>query len=316
MDEKAMRVVFGEELILLGKQYPQMVVLDSDTSSSTQTKIFAQAYPNRFFNCGIAEGNMLGMAGGMAAAGLIPITAAFAFLVALRAGDDVRSLIAYNHLNVKMAGCYCGLSDFADGASHQTVEDMGIMRTIPGIAILSPSDIESTKGMMKAMMEYNGPVYIRLSRQGVTQIYPDNTQFEIGKANRIREGKSVTVAVTGSPLHIALEAAEILGKEGIEVEVLDYLTVKPFDKITLLESVKKTGALVTVEEHSIYGGLGSSAAEVLSEQYPIPMKRVGIEDCFGESGSYSVLLEKYGISTKNIITQIKKILEIKKGAVK
>ena len=181
MEQKAMRAVFGEELVLLGAEYPQMVVLDSDTSSSTQTRLFGQAYPDRFFNCGIAEGNMLGIAGGMAASGLIPVAAAFAFLVALRAGDDVRSLIAHNHLNVKMAGCYCGLSDFADGSSHQSVEDMGVLRSIPGITILSPSDITSTKEAIKAMMEYEGPVYIRLSRQEVSRIYPEDLRIEIGR---------------------------------------------------------------------------------------------------------------------------------------
>ena len=311
MEQKAMRAVFGEELVLLGAEYPQMVVLDSDTSSSTQTRLFGQAYPDRFFNCGIAEGNMLGMAGGMAASGLIPVAAAFVFLVALRAGDDVRSLIAHNHLNVKMAGCYCGLSDFADGSSHQSVEDMGVLRSIPGITILSPSDITSTKGAIKAMMEYEGPVYTRLSRQEVSRIYPEDLRIEIGKAQRVQEGKDVTIAVTGAPLAAVLNAADILKGEGIEAEILDYITVKPFDRNTLLESVAKTGLLVTVEEHNICGGLGSSAAETLGEVFPVAIKRIGMEDCFGESGPYALLLEKYGISTDNIVKQAKRLLKMK-----
>lgn len=308
MESKPMRVVFGETLRELGEAYPELVVLDSDTSSSTQTKLFGDAYPNRFFNCGIAEGNMVGMAGGMAACGLIPVASAFAFLIALRAGDDVRSLVAHNRLNVKLAGGYCGLSDFADGASHQSVSDIGVIRSIPGIVILTPSDIVTTKAAVKAMLDYEGPVYIRLSRDLAGCIHEEAMDFEIGRAYRVKEGMDITIASSGVSLTAALEAARALAQEGIDAEVLDFTTVKPLDAQTLIESVKKTRALITVEEHNIYGGLGSAAAEVLSEQFPVKMKRVGMEDCFGESGSYPELLEKYGISAKRLAEEAEALL--------
>lgn len=316
MEREAMRAVFGRELAALGEVYPELVVLDSDTSSSTQTKVFGQQYPERFFNCGIAEGNMVGMAAGMAACGLKPVAAAFAFLIALRAGDDVRSLVAHNRLNVKLAGCYCGLSDFADGSSHQSVEDMGVMRSIHGMTILSPSDTSSTRAAVRAMLRYEGPVYLRLSRQEVGCLHPEDMEIEIGKAYRLREGADVTIAVTGSPAEAALEAAELLAREGIRAEVLDFISVKPFDRQALVESVRKTGALVTVEEHNILGGLGSAAAETLAEECPAPMRRVGMNDCFGESGPYDKLLEKYGICTENIARQAGELLAGKrKGSV-
>lgn len=308
MKQKSMRAVFGEQLAALGAEYPQLVVLDSDTSGSTQTKIFGEAYPERFFNCGIAENNMLGMAAGMAACGCIPVAAAFAFLIALRAGDNVRSLIAYNHLNVKLAGCYCGLSDFADGGSHQSLEDIGVLRSIPGITILSPSDVNSTAAAVKAMIEYEGPVYIRLSRQEVGRIHPDSMNVEIGRGYRLRAGGDVTIAATGAVTAAAMEAARLLEQEGISADVLDCISLKPFDEKLLLESVAGTRALVTVEEHSILGGLGSAAAEILAENCPVPMIRIGTGDCFGESGPYEKLLVKNGICAENIARQAKRLV--------
>lgn len=309
MDGKPMRVVFGETLRELGEAYPELVVLDSDTSSSTQTKLFGDAYPGRFFNCGIAEGNMVGIAGGMASCGLIPVAAAFAFLLALRAGDDVRSLVAHNRLNVKLAGSYCGLSDFADGSSHQSVSDVGVMRAIPGIVILTPSDIVTTKAAVKAMLDYRGPVYIRLSREAVGNIHSGDLDFQIGRAYRVREGADVTIASSGTTLEASLAAAGMLEQEGIHAEVLDFTTVKPLDIQTLVESVQKTGALVTVEEHNICGGFGSAAAEALGEHYPVKMKRIGMEDCFGESGTYKQLLEKYGICPAHIAQSARELTD-------
>lgn len=309
MESRPMRVVFGETLRELAETYPNLVVLDSDTSSSTQTKLFGEAYPDRFFNCGIAEGNMVGIAGGMAACGLIPVAAAFAFLIALRAGDDVRSLVAHNHLNVKLAGSYCGLSDFADGSSHQSVSDVGVIRSIPGIVILTPSDVVTTRAAVKAMLDYEGPVYIRLSREAVGSFHEEHMNFEIGRAYRLREGTDITIAASGAPLEAALEAAKLLAEEGISAEVLDFTTVKPLDAKTLIESVKKTGALVTMEEHNICGGFGSAAAEVLGEHYPVRMKRIGMEDCFGESGTYKELLEKYGICSAQAVRAAKVLLD-------
>lgn len=300
MERRPMRMVFGETLRELAGEYPNLVVLDSDTSSSTQTRLFGEAYPDRFFNCGIAEGNMVGMACGMAACGLIPVAAAFAFLIALRAGDDVRSLAAHNRLNVKLAGSYCGLSDFADGASHQSVSDVGVIRSIPGIVILTPSDLVSTKAAVKAMLQYQGPVYLRLSRDSVGSFHDPDMKFEIGRAYRMREGTDVTIAASGQTLETALEGAKLLEQQGFSAEVLDFTTIKPFDMETLAESVKKTGALVTVEEHNIFGGLGSGAAEVLCEHYPVKMKRIGMEDCFGESGTYEQLLKQYGICGEHV----------------
>ncbi len=309
MDSKPMRIVFGETLLELADAYPELVVLDSDTSSSTQTKLFGDTYPDRFFNCGIAEGNMVGIAGGMASCGLIPVAAAFAFLMALRAGDDVRSLVAHNRLNVKLAGCYSGLSDFADGSSHQSVSDVGVMRAIPGIAILTPSDMVTTRAAVKAMLDYQGPVYIRLSREAVGSFHSVDLEFKIGRAYRVREGADITIASSGTTLRSALAAAEMLEQKGIYAEVLDFTTVKPFDIRTLVESVSKTGALVTVEEHNICGGFGSAAAEVLGEHYPVRMKRIGMEDCFGESGPYDQLLEKYGISPAYIVQSARELTD-------
>lgn len=305
MERKPMRVIFGETLKELADTYPNLVVLDSDTSSSTQTKIFGDAYPERFFNCGIAEGNMVGMAGGMAACGMLPVAAAFAFLIALRAGDDVRSLIAHNRLNVKLAGSYCGLSDFADGASHQSVSDVGVIRSIPEITILSPSDMITTKAAIRAMLDYEGPVYLRLSREAVGNCHSPDINFEIGKAYCVRPGKDITIAASGAVLEIVLEAAEQLKAAGIDAEILDFTTIKPFDAELLIRSAKKTGFVISVEEHNIFGGLGSAVAEVLGENYPVRMKRIGINDCFGESGSYLQLLEKHGLSVQNIVRTAK-----------
>ncbi|MBM7583417.1 transketolase [Caldicoprobacter guelmensis] len=303
MEQKPMRLVFGEILCELAEEFPEMVVLDADVSNSTQTKRFEEKFKDRFFNFGIAEANMVSAAAGMATCGLIPVVSTFAFLIVLRAGDPVRSLIAYNSLNVKLAGGYAGLSDFADGASHQSVTDLAIMRAMPNMTVLVPSDIDTTRGAVRAMLKHRGPVYLRLSREPVGSYHGGDESFEIGKAKILKDGKDVTLAVSGTLLPQVLEAAEELEKAGIRPAVLEFPTLKPFDSETLIYYAQKTGAIVTVEEHTILGGFGGAVSESLSEICPVPVKRIGINDCFGESAtSYSELLNKYFL-TKGYICQ-------------
>ena len=306
--EKAMRVIFGEALAELGDNYPNLTVLDADVSSSTQTKFFGDTHPEKFYNFGIAEANMVSAAAGMSTCGLIPVVSTFAFLLAFRAGDAVRSLIAYNNLNVKIAGGYAGLSDFADGASHQSICDIAVMRSLPNMTVLVPSDIETTKGAVKAMIDYEGPVYLRLSRDIVGSYHNGNTDFIIGKAITIREGKDITIAVSGTLLSIVIEATEELKKDGISAEIIEYSTIKPYDEETLIKSASKTKKVITVEEHSIIGGLGGAVSEVLSRNYPVQVEHIGINDTFGESGKYLDLLNLYGLTTSNIINSAKLLL--------
>lgn len=305
---KPMRLVFGETLCELAEEFPELVVLDADVSSSTQTRLFAEKYPNRFFNFGIAEANMVSAAAGMAACGMMPVASTFAFLLTLRAGDPVRSLIAYNNLNVKLAGGYAGLSDFADGASHQAVMDLSVMRAMPNMTVLIPSDIETTKGAVKAMLKHKGPVYLRLSRENVSSCHGGDESFEIGKAKIVRDGKDVTLAVSGTLLTQAIEAANELEKSGISAAIVEFPTLKPFDSETLIRYAKQTGAVVSIEEHTVNGALGGSVAECLSENYPVPLKRIGIRDTFGESGSYSALLDKYELTAKYIVAAAKSLV--------
>lgn len=308
---KPMRLVFGEMLQELGEKFPELMVLDCDVSSSTQTKLYGQKYPERFFNFGIAEANMVSAAAGMAASGLIPVTSTFAFLLTLRAGDPIRSLIAYNNLNVKLAGGYAGLSDFADGASHQSVLDISIMRAMPNMTVLVPSDIETTRGAVKAMIAHNGPVYLRLSRDAVGSYHGGDETFEIGKARVLRDGSDMTLAVCGTLLPFALEAAAELAKDGISAAVVEFSTIKPFDNETLVTYGRQTGAIISIEEHSIIGGLGGAIAETLAEKCPVRLERLGLKDTFGESGPYSALLDKYKLTTPYILDAAKRILKTK-----
>jgi transketolase len=247
----------------------------------------------------------------MAASGLIPVASTFAFLLTLRAGDPVRSLIAYNNLNVKLAGGYAGLSDFADGASHQSVLDVSIMRAMPNMTVLVPSDIESTRGAVRAMLKHNGPVYLRLSRDMVSSCHKGDESFEIGKAKVIKDGSDVAIAVSGTLLPIVISVAEELKKEGISAAVIEFPTVKPFDTEALVKYGEKTGAVVSVEEHTVIGGLGGAIAECLSENCQVPLKRVGLEDTFGESGAYGALLDKYGLGSPNIMKAVVTIIKDK-----
>lgn len=310
--EKIMRAVFGETLAECGRVFPELVVCDADVSSSTQTKIFGDAFPDRFFNFGIAEGNMVAAAAGMATCGMIPVVSSFAFLLTLRAADPVYSLIAYNSLNVKVAGGYAGLSDFADGASHQAIMDLSVARALPNFTVLAPSDIESTRGAVRAMLQHKGPVYLRLSREAVGSYHGGNDNFTIGKGTVLREGSDVTLAVTGTLLPEALRAAELLEAEGISAGVTEFLTLKPFDGELLLDQAQKTRAVVSIEEHTIFGGLGSAVAEVLAENPCAVLRRVGMQDTFGESGTYPKLLEKYGLTAPSIVRAAKEAIAAKK----
>jgi len=305
---KAMREAYGETLVELGRLDPDVIVLDADVSGSTRTVLFKNAFPERFFNIGIAEGNMVGIAAGLAATGKIPFVNTFALFLALRAADPVRSLIAYNNLNVKIAGAYGGFSDSYDGASHQSVEDVSVMRSIPNITVIVPADEHETRKAVLAAAGFKGPVYLRLSRAEVPPVYSPDMTFEIGKAIVVRPGKDVTIFANGYMLTKALEAAELLSKDGIEAEVIDMHTVKPLDNEAVIRSVTKTGAAVTVEENNIYGGLGSAVAEVLSTEKPVPLEIIGIQDKFGESGSYEGLLKKYGLDKTSIAVAAKKVI--------
>lgn len=307
---KAMRVVFGETLCELAEEFPDMVVLDADVSSSTQTKLFGLKYPERFYNFGIAEANMVSAAAGMATCGLIPVASTFAFLLSLRAGDPVRSLIAYNNLNVKLAGGYAGLSDFADGASHQSIMDIAIMRVMPNMKVLVPSDIETTKGAVRAMLQTTGPVFLRLSRDFVASWHNGDESFEIGKAGILRDGKDITLVVSGTLLPAVIEAAERLALAGIDAAILEYPTIKPFDTETLVSFAKKTRMVITVEEHSIIGGLGGAVSEALSENCPVRLKRIGLQDTFGESGPYNSLLGKHGLTSARIESEVMRLLSV------
>ena len=300
-EPRPMRAVFGEALCELAEEFPRMVVLDADVSTSTQTRLFAERYPDRFYNFGIAEANMVSAAAGMAASGLVPVASSFAFLLSLRAGDAVRSQVAYARLNVKLAGGYAGLSDFADGASHQSVLDVAVMRALPNMTVLVPSDTETTRGAVRAMLEFDGPVYLRLSRQPVGSLHGGDESFGIGPARVMREGQDVTLAVCGTLLGEALAAAELLERDGMAAAVVEFPTVKPLDGDTLASFAAATRAVVTIEEHNVLGGFGAAAAECLGRRCPVPIRRVGIADTFAESGPYEALLDKYGLTAGHIV---------------
>lgn len=306
---KAMREAYGEALVELGKKNDNVVVLDADVSGSTRSALFGHAFPERFFNVGIAEGNMAAMAVGFALGQKIPFINTFAFLMAVRATDPIRSLIAYNKLNVKVVGAYGGFSDSYDGGSHQAIEDVSIMRSLPNLKVIVPADEYSARASVTAVAEHVGPVYLRLSRAEVPSVYSaDNCPFVIGKGNVLAEGKTVTIIANGYMVHRAMEAREILLTEGIDAEVIDMHTVKPVDSELVIASATKTGAVVTAEEATIYGGLGSAVAEVLAVNKPVPMEFVGVKDAFGESGDYGQLLAKFGLDTPSIVEAVRRVV--------
>ena len=302
----ATRESYGNALAEFGAQYPDLVVLDADLAGATKTGVFKKAFPDRHIDCGIAEGNMMGVAAGLAAAGKIPFASTFAMFAAGRAFEQVRNSIGYPHLNVKIGATHAGISVGEDGASHQCNEDIALMRTIPGMTVINPADDVEAKAAVKAAIEHDGPVYLRFGRLAVPVINdPASYQFEIGKGITMKEGKDVTIIATGLEVSESLEAAKMLEADGISAEVINIHTIKPLDEALVVASAKKTGKVVTVEEHSVIGGLGGAVAEVLAEQAPTKMLRIGVNDTFGESGPAAALIQKYGLDAKSIYEKVK-----------
>ncbi|MBR5319561.1 MAG: transketolase family protein [Peptococcaceae bacterium] len=304
----ATRDAYGQALAELGAINDRVVVLDADLSKSTKTNDFKKVYPERFFNLGIAEQNLLGTAAGFAAAGKIPFASSFAVFAVGRAYDQIRNSIAYPNLNVKIAATHAGLTVGEDGGSHQMLEDIALMRAVPNMTVIVPADGVETKQAVMAAAEHQGPVYIRLGRPKVPVLFGDDYKFEIGKGVVLREGTDVTLVGTGIMVSKAMEAADLLAADGISAAVVNISTIKPLDNGLITEMAQKTGAVVTCEEHNIYGGLGSAVAEVLVETCPVPMARVGVEDKFGESGLPDQLLEKYGLTAASIAEKAKAVV--------
>ncbi len=302
----ATRESYGNALAELGKEFQNLVVLDADLAGATKTGVFKKAFPERFVDCGIAECDLMGIAAGMATCGAIPFASTFAMFASGRAYEIVRNSIGYPHLNVKIGATHAGISVGEDGASHQCNEDLALMRTIPGMTIIVPSDDIESKAAVRAAIETDGPFYLRFGRFAVPVINdrPDY-KFEVGKGIVLREGTDVTIAATGLCVSSALDAAEKLAADGISAEVINFHTIKPLDKELLIASAKKTGKVVTAEEHSVIGGLGGAVCEALSEAAPTPVLRIGIQDVFGESGPAAELLHKYQLDGEGIYDQVK-----------
>lgn len=305
----ATRESYGKALVELGAKMPNLVVLDADLAGSTKTGEFKKVYPDRFFDCGIAEGNMMSIAAGLAAAGMVPFASSFAMFAAGRAYEQVRNSIGYPHLNVKIGASHAGISVGEDGASHQCLEDLALMRMIPGMVVMCPADAVEAEKAVKAAVEHDGPVYIRFGRAKVPVVFDDDYNFRIGKGNVLREGKDVSIVANGLCVASALEAADMLAKEGIDAEVINICTIKPLDEDLIVKTAAKTGKVVTVEEHSIIGGLGGAVAECLIEKCPTKMYRIGVRDVFGESGPAEELLHKYLLDGEGVYKQVKAFVE-------
>ena len=302
----ATRDSYGNALTELGAIHPDLVVLDADLAGATKTGIFKKAFPERHIDCGIAEGNMMAVAAGLATTGKVPFASSFAMFAAGRAFEQVRNSIGYPHLNVKIGATHAGISVGEDGATHQCNEDIALMRTIPGMVVLNPSDDVEARAAVKAAYEYEGPVYLRFGRLAVPVINDnEDYKFELGKGVVLREGKDVTIVATGLEVAESLEAAEKLAADGIDVKVINIHTIKPLDEELIVAAAKETGKVVTVEEHSVIGGLGSAVCDVLSEKAPTKVLRIGMNDVYGESGPAKVLLEKYGLDANGIYNKIK-----------
>ncbi|MCQ4923531.1 transketolase family protein [Tissierella carlieri] len=304
----ATRDAYGEALKGLGGNNKNIVVLDADLSGSTKTSVFAKAYPERFFNVGIAEQNLIGTAAGLATAGKVPFASTFAMFATGRALEIIRNSVCYPKLNVKIAATHAGLTVGEDGATHQALEDISLMRSLPNMVVLSPADAIETKQCIFRVAEHDGPVYIRLGRAKVPVIFDENYEFEIGKGVELKEGTDVTIIATGVMVEKALSASEKLAEEGISARVINMSSIKPIDEDIIIKAAKETKGIVTVEEHSVIGGLGSAVAEVVVENQPTRVIRIGTMDTFGESGDGFELLEKYGLNVENIISKAKEIL--------
>lgn len=313
MANLATREAYGKALVELGEKNKNIVVLDADLSKSTKTADFGKAYPERFFNMGIAEGDMMTTAAGLSTCGKIPFASTFAVFATGRAFEQIRNSICYPELNVKIAATHAGLTVGEDGASHQSIEDISIMRTLPNMTVICPCDDVEARAAVIAAAEYDGPVYIRLGRSSVPTLNDEATyKYEIGKAVTLREGRDVTIFATGIMVNEAMKAADILKNEGIDAEVINIHTIKPIDVEVVISSAKKTGAVVTCEEHNVIGGLGSAVCEVLSENCPVIVKRVGVMDTFGESGKPAELLKEYGLTAGNVASAVREVVGIKR----
>ena len=302
----ATRDSYGNALVELGKEHDNLVVLDADLAAATKTGVFKKEFPERHIDCGIAEGNMVGVAAGLAAAGKVPFASSFAMFAAGRAFEQIRNSVAYPHLNVKIGATHAGISVGEDGATHQCNEDIALMRSIPGMVVLNPSDDVEARAAVKAAYEYEGPVYLRFGRLAVPVINDrEGYKFEMGKGVVLREGKDLTIVASGLPVANCLEVAERLSAEGIEAKVINIHTIKPLDEDLIVAAAKETGKVVTVEEHSVIGGLGSAVCDVLSEKAPTKVLKIGVNDVFGESGPALELLKKYGLDTDGIYEKVK-----------
>lgn len=297
----ATRQSYGETLVKLGKENEKIVVLDADLAGATKTNLFAKEYPNRFFDMGIAEANMLGTAAGLATCGKIPYASTFAVFAAGRGYDQIRNSICYPNLNVKICATHAGITVGEDGATHQMLEDISLMRTLPNMTVISPSDDTQTRWVIEEISKMNGPVYVRLARLATPIIYEGNQKFEIGKAIQIGEGTDGTVFATGVTVAEAIKAQEELKLQGIDIRVVDVHTIKPIDRDIIIKCAKETKKLVSVEDHSVIGGLGSAISEVLTEEYPVKLERMGMLDTFGKSGKAEELMEYFGLTSKAIV---------------
>ncbi len=311
-DKTATRESYGKALAELGDKYENLVVLDADLAAATKTGIFKKAHPDRFFDCGIAENNMIGVAAGLALSGKIPFASSFAMFAAGRSYEQVRNSVGYPHLNVKIGATHGGITVGEDGATHQCCEDFALMRVIPGMTVICPADDIEARGAVEAAIKYNGPVYMRFGRMAVPNVHTADYKFEIGKGVLLRDGADVTIIANGVEVSEALAAAEMLSGEGIDAAVVNMATIKPLDGELVLKMAKKSGAIVTAEEHSVIGGLGSAVAEYLGETYPTPVYKVGVKDVFGRSGPAKELLSLFGLDAKAIYEKAKEAAERKR----
>lgn len=307
----ATRDSYGATLVELGHERDDFIVLDADLAEATKTAMFKKTFPERFYDCGIAEQNMISIAAGVAATGKRVFASSFAMFAAGRAFEQIRNSVGYPHLNVIVAATHAGISVGEDGATHQCCEDIAIMRTIPGMTIINPADDTEAKLAVRAAINHDGPVYMRLGRLAVPVVFDDTYKFEIGKGATLKEGTDATIIATGLMVAEALEAYEILKAEGINARVINMATIKPLDTEIVLKAAKETGVIVTAEEHSVIGGLGSAVAECLSESYPVPVLKVGVMDTFGTSGPAAELLDKYGLRAKDIVKKVKEAIALK-----
>lgn len=309
MEKKATRESYGEALVELAEKRPDLIVLDADLAAATKTGIFKKAYPDRFFDCGIQEADMMGVAAGIATTGKLVFASSFAMFAAGRAFEVVRNSIGYPHLNVKIGATHAGISVGEDGATHQCNEDISLMRTIPGMTVINPADHVEAKAAVLAMADYVGPTYMRFGRLAAPIFNdPKTYKFEVGKGIQLRDGKDISIIATGLMVNEALEASKILEEQGINARVINIHTIKPIDRDIIVRAAKETGKIITVEEHSVIGGLGSAVAEVVTETVPVPVIKIGVKDVFGHSGPAAALLKEFGLSSDNIVKVVKEVL--------